>query len=131
MLLLHWIETIERLLKFNAGYLPVPGNLSVCGGSRSSCGRDLPLFPHRHKYVRRIYSDALTAVYPSFSTPAGRRKSRRLSAENSTVTEENFHHYENFFSSLWKFSSVTMKIFVHHYGIFRAFLRVFLVTINV
>jgi hypothetical protein len=42
MLLLHWILTIESLVKFNAGYLPVPGNLpSMC---MYVCVQRQPLF---------------------------------------------------------------------------------------
>jgi hypothetical protein len=65
MLLLHWIHIIESLMKFNAGYLPVPGNLLVCGGRQPLflCAQS-NLFPHRHKFSYFIYSDGLTAAYP-------------------------------------------------------------------
>jgi hypothetical protein len=96
----HQTRIIGRFVKFNAGYLPVPDNLPVCGGSRSSYACSLTFFPHRHKFSHLIYSDGLTAVYPAFLRTNDRRKSRRLSAEISIVMHENFHHYENLFPSL-------------------------------
>jgi hypothetical protein len=53
--MLHWTYITESLAKINAGSLDVPGNLLVCGRSRTSCARNLTFFLHKHKYSFSVY----------------------------------------------------------------------------
>jgi hypothetical protein len=97
----HWIHIIESLVRMNARPLACPDNLIVCvEAGVFLCACSLTFFPHRRKFSCFIYSDGLTAVYPSFLRTDGWRKSRRLSAGISIVMQENFRHYGNFHASL-------------------------------